>query len=445
MEELGHMGRKTLTVATLIAVTALTATGCTGAAAPKGESAAAAKNPDSVSGTITVLTHRTDLVQDGTMKKYAAAFNKIYPKVTVKFEGVTDYEGEVKIRMNTKNYGDVLMIPNAIAKKDYPSFFATLGNTAELSKKYRFTGKSDVDGKVYGLATVGNADGFVYNKAVWKKAGITSWPTSSQEFLADLRAVKAKTDAVPYYTNFKELWPLTAGTASIGSVSCDARANDKLAASTAPWSKGSDLNVIDTLLYDIVHDKLNEKDPTTTNWENSKGLLARGKISSMQLGSWAITQMQAAAETAGTNFDDIGFMPFPAQHDGKSCAILASDYQQGVSIHSEHKDAARAWVDWFTDKSGFAQKEGSIPTAKSDPLPDTLKPFEDNDVTLLERSEVKSTQVNDIDNAAEIGLAKPDYRQKLVDMARGVQGGSLKDYFAELDKKWSEAQKTAGS
>ncbi|MFC8676981.1 ABC transporter substrate-binding protein [Streptomyces griseorubiginosus] len=439
------MGRKTLAVATLIAVTALAATGCTGAAATKGESAAAAKDPDSVSGTITVLTHRTDLVQNGTMKKYAAAFNKSYPKVTVKFEGITDYEGEVKIRMNTKNYGDVLMIPNAIAKKDYPSFFASLGTTAELSEKYRFTGNTTVGGKVYGLATVGNANGFVYNKAVWEKAGITAWPTTPQEFLTDLKAVKAKTSAVPYYTNFKDMWPLTAGTASIGSVSCDAQANDKLATSTAPWAAGSDLNVIDTLLYDVVHDKLVEKDPTTTNWENSKGMIARGQIATMQLGSWAISQMQNAAKTAGTNPDDIAFMPFPAQKNGKFCAITSSDYQQAVSVHSTHKAAARAWVDWFTDKSGFAQNEGSIPTLKSGALPDTLKPFEDNGVTLLEQSQAKSAQVNAIDNEAEIGLAKPDYRQKLVDMARGVQSGSLKDYFAELDKKWSEAEKTAGS
>ncbi|MFF0201293.1 ABC transporter substrate-binding protein [Streptomyces sp. NPDC005017] len=439
------MGRKRLALAAVTAVTAITATGCTGAAATKGESAAAATDPSTVSGTITVLTHRTDLVQDGTMKKYAAEFNRLYPEVTVKFDGVTDYEGEVKIRMNTDDYGDVLMIPNAIAKKDYPSFFASLGSADELGEKYRFTDKANVDGKVYGLATVGNADGFVYNKAVWKRAGITSWPTSPQEFVAGLKAIKARTGAVPYYTNFKDMWPLTAGTASIGSVSCDAKASDALASSNAPWAEGSDLEVIDTLLYDVVHEKLVEKDPTTTNWENSKGMIARGEIATMQLGSWAISQMQDAARTAGRNPDDIGFMPFPAQTDGKFCSMLSSDYQDAVSIHSEHKAAARAWVDWFADKSGFAQDEGSIPTLKSGVLPDTLKPFEDNGVTLLERSEAESTQVSAVDNAAEIGLAKPDYRQKLVDMARGVQDGSLEDYFADLDKKWSEALKTAGS
>jgi raffinose/stachyose/melibiose transport system substrate-binding protein len=56
-----------------------------------------------VSGDITVLTVRTDLVQDGTMKKYAAEFNKIYPKVKVEFQALTNYEAEIKIRMNTED------------------------------------------------------------------------------------------------------------------------------------------------------------------------------------------------------------------------------------------------------------------------------------------------------------------------------------------------------
>ncbi len=38
----------------------------------------------------------------------------------------------------------------------------------------------------------------------------------------------------------------------------------------------------------------------------------------------------------------------------------------------------------------------------------------------MERSEAKTGQVNAIDDAAEIGLNKPDYRQKLVDTARGA-------------------------
>ncbi|CAL9610801.1 hypothetical protein SUDANB176_05625 [Streptomyces sp. enrichment culture] len=442
------MGKKALSAA-LLATAMLTVTGCSGGAsgsANANEAATAPLNPDSVSGDITVLTNRTDLVQDGTLKKYAAEFNKTYPKVKVEFEGITDYEGEVKIRMNTKDYGDVLLIPGAVAKGDYPKFFAPLGSTGSMQDTYRFTDKTDVDGRAYGIATFGTANGFVYNKALWKKAGITDWPTTPEQFLDDLETVKEKTGATPYYTNFKDGWPLSSPwTNSVGSVSCDTRASDKLAAMDEPWGEGTDLNALDTLLHDIVHGKLSEKDPTTTNWESSKSLLAKGEIGSMMLGSWAIAQMRDAAEKAGENPDDIGFMPVPFQRDGTFCATLVSDYQQAVNIHSDHKGAARAWIDWFTEKSGYSAKEGAVSALLSQPMPETLEEFVDNDVNMVERSERRTAEVNAIDNASEIGLNKQDYRRKLVDIARGAQDGSLESYFGELNERWAEARRTAGS
>ncbi|MFD5715816.1 ABC transporter substrate-binding protein [Streptomyces pharetrae] len=440
------MGRTTLSAA-LLATTMLTVVGCSGGGTPNAnETAVAPLNPNGVSGTITVLTNRTDLVQNGTMKKYAAQFNETYPEVKVEFEAMTDYEGEVKIRMNTENYGDVLLIPASVAKGDYPKFFAPLGATPTMKETYRFTDKTDVDGRTYGIATFGTANGFVYNKALWKRVGITDWPTSPREFLDDLKAIKEKTGATPYYTNFKDGWPLSSPwTNSIGSVSCDSQASDKLSAVEKPWQKGSDLNVIDTLLHDIVHEKLSEKDPSTTNWEASKTLLAKGEIGSMLLGSWAITQLRDAAEKAGENPDDIGFMPFPHQSDGQFCATLVSDYQMAVNIHSDHKPAARAWIDWFTEKSGYSAQEGAVSALKSEAMPSTLEDYVDNDVKLVERSEAKTAEVNAIDNASEIGLSKQDYRQKLVDVARGAQDGSLQDYFDDLDRRWAEAARTAGS
>ncbi|MGV9559067.1 ABC transporter substrate-binding protein [Streptomyces sp. NPDC003401] len=439
------MGTKKSLTGAFLAAAVLTVAGCSGQSTASGEAAKAPADPADASGTVKVLTHRTDLVQNGTMDKYAAEFRKTHPKVKVKFEALTDYEGEVKIRMNTEDYGDVLMIPAAIAKNDYPKFFAPLGSSAELGGKYRFSDRADVDGTVYGISTFGTANGFLYNKAVWRKAGVTAWPTTPREFVDDLKAIRSRTDAVPYYTNFKDGWPLTAWSNAIGSVTCDARANDRLAGPVSPWRKGGELRTIDSLLHDVVESGLSEKDPSTTNWEASKGMIAKGEIATMQLGSWAITQMRDAARQAGTDPDDIGFMPFPAQKDGTYCAVLGSDYQQAVNTHSEHKAAARAWIDWFAEKSGFAAKEGAVSALKSDPMPSTLEDFVDNDVTFLERSEARTGEVNAIDNAAEIGLNKPDYRQKLVDLARGAQKGDLEDFFADLDKRWNEAAGTVGS
>ncbi|KMS71861.1 sugar ABC transporter substrate-binding protein [Streptomyces viridochromogenes] len=432
---------------TVLAVTtgALLLSACTGTGgSSKGAEAKAPDDPSKVSGAITVLTHRTDLVQDGTMKKYAAEFNKTYPEVKVEFDAITDYEGEVKIRMNTENYGDVLMIPAVIEKKDYPRFFASLGTQAERSKTYRFTDYTTVDGKVYGQSPLGAVPGFIYNKKVWSEAGVTDWPTTPAEFLDDLKAIKSKTDAIPYYTNFKDMWPLTQWTDVNGSVSCDEQATTGLAEGD-PWAEGADLRTADTLLYDIVHEGLVEKDPTTTNWEASKPRIAKGEIATMWLGSWAVIQMQGAAKQAGTDPDDIGFMPFPAQRSGTFCAVAKPDYNQAVNIHSEHKEAARAWLDWFTDKSGYAADNLALSPLKSAPLPTVMKPYEEAGVKILDLDDTKGAVVKSIDNQSEIGIYKPDYRQDLVDLARGATKGDLDDFLNDLGKKWTETQRSLGS
>ncbi|WP_432970915.1 ABC transporter substrate-binding protein [Dactylosporangium sp. CA-233914] len=430
--------------AVLAAALLLTVTGCSGG--DHGGTAAAPTDPAKVSGDITVLTHKTDLASDGTLDRYAAEFNKIYPNVHVKFEAIVAYETDVKVRMNSDDYGDVLMIPGAVPVPDYPKFFAPLGTTAELSQKYRFVDKTTYNGQVYGIATNGNANGLVYNKAVWQQAGITKWPTTLDEFRADLQAIKSKTSATPLYTIYHEGWPMTAWQFNLGSGSCDTKANDNLATDAAPWAAGKELNQIDSLLYDVVHDKLVEADPTTTAWDGgAKSGIATGKIGTLMLASWAISQMKSAAKKAGKDPADIGFMPWPAQVGGHYCAIIQPDYAQGVSIHSKHKEAARAWVDWFVDKSTFAQDEALLPTLKAGALPPELKAYQDAGVQFIELTQEKNAQVSKIDNESEIGLNKPDYRQHIVDLARGAASGSRDAYFAELNKKWSAAIKSAGA
>ncbi|MFF3848786.1 ABC transporter substrate-binding protein [Streptomyces sp. NPDC002328] len=432
------MNRRTLLA--VVTGAALLLPGCTGTAGTsKGADAKAPTDPAQVSGDITVLTVRTDLVQDGTMKKYAAEFNKTYPKVKVEFQALTNYEAEIKIRMNTEDYGDVLLIPAVIKKDDYPKFFASLGTEAERAKKYRFTDFSAVGGKVYGQSPVGVMPGFVYNKRVWREAGVTEWPTTTAEFLAALKAIKTKTDATPYYTNFAAQWPLTSWTYVNGSVHCDPQATTKLAEGD-PWAQDSDLRVGDRLLYDIVKQGLAEKDPTTTNWELSKPQLAKGEIATQWLGTWAIVQFQDAARKAGADPDDIGFMPFPAQTDGTFCSTVGPDYNQAVNVHSKHKEAARAWIDWFTDKSGYDRDNLAVSPLQNAAMPQVLKPYEDAGVKLIELDDAAGAEVKLIDDESEVGIYKPDYRQDLVDLARGAKKGSLDDFLAGLGEKWTKTQ-----
>jgi raffinose/stachyose/melibiose transport system substrate-binding protein len=400
-----------------------------------------------VSGDITVLTQRTDLDTSGRLAQYAAEFNKVYPDVKVTFESITDYEGQVRIRMNTDAYGDVLVIPNSVTKSELATFFEPLGTVADLGQKYRFINEQAFGGTVYGIATTGNANGFVYNKKVFAAAGITALPKTTDEFLADLKLIKTKTSAIPLYTNYKDGWPTTQWQGNRGSITNDPNFDSKEAHDAAPWTAGKDQYVIDKLMYDVVKQGLVEADPTTTAWEPSKALIGGGQVAVMPLGSWAIVQMQAAAVAAGASADDIGYMPFPNQVDGVFYSTSGGDYKNAVNIHSKNKAAAEAWVWWYADKSGFAANEGGIPPAVDGAFPSQLSDFDKLGVKFTEQLPAPAGEESltlDISKDSEIGIWDPIFPQRIIDAARGSTSETLDAIFADLNTRWAASKTKLG-
>ncbi|MBL0886620.1 ABC transporter substrate-binding protein [Myceligenerans indicum] len=422
----------------LLAAAALTLSACSAQAG--GGSAG------EIAGEITVITQRTDIV-DTVFADYKAEFEKKYPDVTVNFEAITDYEGEIAVRMNTDDYGDVLLIPNSVKPDQFATFFEPLGSVADMGKEYRLVEEKAYDGQVYGVSITVNTQGLVYNKKVWEAAGVTDLPTTPDEFLDDLRAIRQNTDAVPYYTNYADGWPLSQWDGNRGVMGDPGYQNTHIAYSDTPWAPDEWHGISDGLLYDVVAEGLTEDDPTTTNWEESKTLLGTGQVATMLLGSWAITQMQQAAEDAGGSADDIGYMPFPYQVDGTFHAQIAGDYKNAINVHSEHKAAARAWIEWFAKESGYAHHEGGISPLVDGPAPDTLGDFEDAGVEYVEMDPApqgKESQEADVVAASEIDLYGNIYRQKLVDIARGAGDGDKESFFADLNQRWADARASVG-
>lgn len=437
------MAKKAFAGIALLATAAVAISGCAGGGASDADNTVDGE----VTGDIKVVTWRTDLVEDGTFEKYAEEFNKEYPDVTVTFEGITDYAGEMLTRMSTTNYGDVIGIP-AIKPDQYEQFLEPLGETADFEDTYRFLPAASYDGTQYGIAWGGNANGVVYNKKIFDEAGVTELPTSRDEWLDALQKVKDNTDAIPMYTNYKDGWPLTQSFGNLGAITDDPDAPITMAEDPAPWTEGTDVYAIDGLLYDTVAAGLTEDDPLTTNWEQSKVDLGTGKIATMPLGSWAISQMQAAAEENGGSADDIGYMAFPANVDGTQLAVIGGDYNLAVSKHSKAKAAAWAWIQWVVEDSGYTEAQGMISPVLDKPLPENLQGFEEAGVELMEINPApagKEGLINNIADDSQIDLYGPIYRQKLVDIARGAADGDMESYFAELNERWgASVEKLAG-
>lgn len=396
-----------------------------------------------LSGGITFISNRTDLDLDGTYSDLIAKFNEKYPNVKVNVETITDYAGELAVRMQTEEYGDVLMIPDAVPSKEFSKYFESFGTVDDLKDKYNesYLYSKWFDNQVYGLAYMCKVQGIVYNKAVFEKAGVTILPKTPEEFLDALKAIKKNTDAIPYYTNANSGWTLDQWEDhAYGTLTGDANyKNNVLPHDKNAFVEESGHYIIAKLLYDIVKNGLCEPDPTTCDWEASKGMLNRGEIGCMVLGNWAIQQLK----DADTNSDDVSYMPFPFSIDGKQYATSGTDYCYAVNVHSKNKDAAKAFVQFLVDESGLALKSGGISLLKSDPMPAGLENFED--VTFIVDKPADDANMGLLDEVqADSGITLYDngaHLNGVVDIARGASSETFEDYMNKLNSAWADAVK----
>jgi ABC-type glycerol-3-phosphate transport system substrate-binding protein len=214
-----------------------------------------------------------------------------------------------------------MFIP-AVDKKDLSTYFYPIDTLENLDTVINFANQWEYDGESYGIPYMANAQGVLYNKAVFEEAGITELPTTPDEFIADLQLIKDNTDAIPLYTNYAAEWTMGAWDAYLGCVSNgdDTYFNQKFVHDANPFADNGDgtgAYALYKILYDACANKLIEEDYTTTDWEGCKSMLNNGEIGTMVLGSWAYAQMVEA----GDHGDDVGYMPFPITVDGTQYAL----------------------------------------------------------------------------------------------------------------------------
>lgn len=399
---------------------------------------------DSDVETITFINHKTDWETNGKWDEYIAKFNEKYPDIKVEVQTITDYAGQMKTRMNSKEYGDVLMIPGDISPKDYENFFEPLGDTEELSEKYLGLNDRSYEGVQYGIPSQMNATGLVVNKKVFEDAGITEFPKTTEDFMVALKKIKENDSSiVPLYTNYAAGWTLSNWDFTRTGVSGDADFTNEMTTDSSPFDEGDTMYTIYNTLYTVAKEGLIESDPTTSDWEQSKVDLANGKVAVMVLGSWAVPQVQEANED---NADNITFEVFPVTaSDGKQYMPIGGDYNYGININSKHKKAARKFIDWMVNESDYAVDNGGIPTVKGAEYLKALQDSQDAGVELIEENpapEGKESLFSDINNESELGIGSTDTeKQRIIDAAIGNSKESFDDIMKDFNIKWANAIK----
>lgn len=412
---------------------------------PKFDSLKVGEDYKDLKADIKILTNRTDIC-DTVYKEYAKEFQKMYPDINITYEGITDYDETVTLRLTNGDWGDICFIPNKVDKSEFANYFTELGDLTTMDAKYNYMTEKAFDDKVYGIPNGGTAGGVAYNKAVWKAAGITELPKTPDEFLNDLKKIKDNTDAIPLYTNFSAGWTMGAWNDYVGIASNgdpDYK-NNGLLHQKNPFTKNDENSgpyAVYYTLYNAVSNKLVEDDPASSDWESSKTKINNGEIATMVLGSWCVQQFK----DAGDHADDIGYMPFPISVNGKQSAAAGGNYAYAVNkeASTDNQIASMLYIKWLIEDSTIFDDEGSIPEVKGKDLPAALSEF--NGVELLSNNAaVKGEEdlYDKITNDAEVLSGNDPVCEVLEGALYG--NATLDDIMNEWNDKWTSAQESNG-
>ncbi|CAH1208162.1 hypothetical protein PAECIP111892_03061 [Paenibacillus auburnensis] len=399
-----------------------------GTNAPASEAPAAGNTSadKDISGTITFLTNRTDMIGK-EYDDYAKRFKEKYPNAEIKFEAITDLDKTTKIRMSSGDFPDVVLIPT-IPNSDLPNYFAPLDDLG-LTDNIYFKDFKSYEGKLYGISVGATTTGIVYNKKAFADAGITELPKTLDEFYAACEKLKVK-GIVPLASNFKDQWPLYPWASEIPtSIAGNPNLNNERINSDEPFQMDNAYGQGMSIIRTMYEKGYLEADVNSTNWEQSKKDVASGKFAMFMLGNWVIPQVVSS----GTTSDNVGFFPLPYDNTGTVNVTLAPDWAYGVNKDSKHLETAKAFVKWMLEDSGFDEFAGFIPVIKDKeaavPQLQEFKSF--NPVTL--EAVPDDAQVTDVVNKAQI--TKEALVQEFV-LAKDPQ--TILDKY---NKAWAKAKK----
>ena len=350
------VGRRAFGVAAAALAVSMAVAGCGGGSGSAGSA--------SSGGQVTMTFWHNATTGDG--KAYwdamVADFEKAHPNVTITVTPIQneDMDGKLQTAMNSGTPPTIFMARGGGKLADVVQAGQVMDLTGKISSDVKSAygnaifSTFTVDGKIYGMPTSVLPDGIFYSKDLFKKAGITSTPTTIDELSADVSKLKAA-GVTPIALGGKDAWPAAHWYYLFALRECsqDVLTSKAMSGdfSDPCWTKaGTDLqNFASTKPF-------NEGFLTTSAQQgagSSAGLVANHKAAMELMGAWdpgviaSLTPNQKA-------LPDLGWFPFPSVSGaaGDPSALIG-----GSDGYSCSKDAPPECVDFLNFVASKANQE----------------------------------------------------------------------------------------
>ncbi|MEK4509186.1 ABC transporter substrate-binding protein [Paenibacillus sp. FSL K6-2524] len=317
--------------------------------------------------TIKIFQFKVEIAE--ALNRLKAEYESTHPGIKLDIKtvgGGTDYGAALKAKFASGEEPDIF---NNGGYRDLETWFDRL---EDLSDQPWVADAVDVakepmtkDGKIYGQPMNLEGYGFVYNKDLFTKAGITETPKT----LSQLEEAAKKLEAIgvtPFANGYQELWILGNHTVNVAF----AHQNDPDAfvkglnegtekipgnASFLEWTKLVDLTL-----------KYGNKNPLTTDYNTEMTMFANGEAAMTQQGNWTQVQID------GINPDlNIGLLPMPINEDAEANDKLYVGVPNNwvVNKNSTVKAEAKEFLNWLVSsdagKKYIAKEFKFIPAFKN--------------------------------------------------------------------------------
>ncbi|MFI1012486.1 extracellular solute-binding protein [Streptomyces sp. NPDC020965] len=357
--------RRGTTVAAIAGVLALTATAC-GGDSGGGDSSGkkAAEDPGSVSGSITWWDTSNE-AEGPTYDKLVKAFQDEYPKIRVTRTSVSFDQAEQKFKtaaQSGKGAPDVIR-----TDVGWSAGFANLGYLQPLDGTPALDGAADFlpgplatakwKDETVGVPQVTDTLGLLYNKEIFKRAGITKPPATWDEFIATAKTIKAKTGITGTQLNPEGYFSLPFLYGEGGDMlDVDAQ---KITVNSPEAVKG-----METALK-LARPDVALKPASTDGYVAAQTSFKDGKIAMVINGPWSVSDSYG-----GKAFKDkanLGITGIPAGATGKAAAPIGG-HNYSVYRGSKNKDASYLFLKFMASAKSqelTAKEINTLPTRKS--------------------------------------------------------------------------------
>lgn len=286
--------------------------------------------------------------------KIIPAFEKAYPDIKLNYQPTApkEYDAALNSKLDAGTAGDIIACrpfdsSQALFKKGELTSVNDIAGMRDFSSVAKAGWTTDDGATSYCVPVAAVLHGFIYNKDAFAKAGIKETPKTSEEFFADLDAIKKEGSYVPLSMGTPDQWEAaTMGYQNIGPNYW--HGEDGREALIAGKQKLTDEAWVAPFKELAKWGGYMGDGFKAQSYPDSQNLFTLGRAAIYPAGSWEIAQFQSQAQFP------MGVFAPPVPKAGDPCYISDHpDIAFGMNAKGQNTAAAKTFLTWVAS-SDFA-------------------------------------------------------------------------------------------